>query len=208
MSAMPGTTSRADFEDHLDGRRVVPVVRVLFADSETPLGIFRKLAMRADGRMRPGAFRVVWRAQSPSGPVERTVTCAVVRSPRRYGVSCRANRRRSPAGIEIAARLFPAPAEGCQPSRTTPRRVRVPVLVRNSSLVTGSPSRTRLGSTRPRLIARGEAATARSRLPSARTNTSQPARTRPACPMLPPNSTMGTTPRATSATNRPVSVMG
>ena len=28
----------------------------LFADSETPLGIFRKLAMRAGGRMRPGTF--------------------------------------------------------------------------------------------------------------------------------------------------------
>ncbi|WP_375389790.1 anthranilate synthase component I [uncultured Amnibacterium sp.] len=53
---MPGTTTRERFGDHLEGRRVVPVVRVLFADSETPLGIFRKLAMRADGRMRPGAF--------------------------------------------------------------------------------------------------------------------------------------------------------
>lgn len=56
MSGMPGTTSRAAFEALLPDRRVVPVARVLFADSETPLGIFRKLAMRAGGRMRPGSF--------------------------------------------------------------------------------------------------------------------------------------------------------
>ncbi|MDH2444351.1 anthranilate synthase component I [Amnibacterium sp. CER49] len=53
---MPGTTAREAFDGLLDGRRVVPVVRELFADSETPLGIFRKLALRADGRTRPGAF--------------------------------------------------------------------------------------------------------------------------------------------------------
>ncbi|GAA2753211.1 anthranilate synthase component 1 [Amnibacterium kyonggiense] len=56
MSGMPGTTTREAFESLLPGRRVVPVARVLFADSETPLGIFRKLAVRAGGRMRPGAF--------------------------------------------------------------------------------------------------------------------------------------------------------
>ena len=56
MTAMAGTTSRQQFEERLEGRRVVPVVRELFADSETPLGIFRKLATRAGGRMRPGAF--------------------------------------------------------------------------------------------------------------------------------------------------------
>ncbi|HET6825807.1 MAG TPA: anthranilate synthase component I [Amnibacterium sp.] len=53
---MPGTTTREAFAVNRDGRRVVPVVRELFADSETPLGIFRKLAVRADGRMRPGTF--------------------------------------------------------------------------------------------------------------------------------------------------------
>ncbi|MGN6444876.1 anthranilate synthase component I [Amnibacterium sp.] len=53
---MPGTTTRQGFASLLAGRRVVPVARVLFADSETPLGIFRKLAMRAGGRMRPGSF--------------------------------------------------------------------------------------------------------------------------------------------------------
>ena len=53
---MAGTTSRAAFEHQLDGRLVVPVVRRLFADSETPLGVFRKLALRRDGSMRPGAF--------------------------------------------------------------------------------------------------------------------------------------------------------
>lgn len=53
---MRGTTTRDGFVAALPGRRVVPVVRVLFADSETPLGIFRKLAVDGDGRMRPGAF--------------------------------------------------------------------------------------------------------------------------------------------------------
>ena len=56
MSGMAGTTGREAFDQHLEGRRVVPVVRVLFADSETPLGIFRKLATAAGGGMRPGAF--------------------------------------------------------------------------------------------------------------------------------------------------------
>jgi anthranilate synthase component I len=56
VSAMTGTTTRSEFGEQLEGRRIVPVVRVLFADSESPLGIFRKLAVRADGRLRPGAF--------------------------------------------------------------------------------------------------------------------------------------------------------
>ncbi|WP_414640591.1 anthranilate synthase component I [Amnibacterium sp.] len=56
MSRMPGTTTVEAFSSAREGRRVVPVVRELFADSETPLGIFRKLAMRAGGRMRPGTF--------------------------------------------------------------------------------------------------------------------------------------------------------
>jgi len=56
MNRMPGTTTREAFAIGREGRRVVPVVRELFADSETPLGIFRKLAVRADGRMRPGTF--------------------------------------------------------------------------------------------------------------------------------------------------------
>jgi len=47
----PGTTTRAAFEALLDGHRVIPVVRSLYADGETPVGIYRKLA---DGR--PGTF--------------------------------------------------------------------------------------------------------------------------------------------------------
>ena len=53
---MRGTTTREAFAAQLPGRRVVPVARVLFADSETPLGIFRKLCVRKGGRMRPGSF--------------------------------------------------------------------------------------------------------------------------------------------------------
>ena len=45
------TTRFDDFVGLLPGRRVVPVVRELFADGETPVGIFRKLA--GD---RPGTF--------------------------------------------------------------------------------------------------------------------------------------------------------
>ncbi|WP_244858033.1 anthranilate synthase component I [Agromyces archimandritae] len=45
------TTTREDFVRLAEGRRVVPVVRELFADGETPVGIYRKLA--AD---RPGTF--------------------------------------------------------------------------------------------------------------------------------------------------------
>ncbi|AWB95620.1 anthranilate synthase component I [Agromyces badenianii] len=45
------TTTFDDFAALLAGRRVVPVVRELFADGETPVGIYRKLA--GD---RPGTF--------------------------------------------------------------------------------------------------------------------------------------------------------
>jgi anthranilate synthase component 1 len=46
------TTSRADFDARVDeGHRVVPVIRELFADGETPVGIYRKLA---EGK--PGTF--------------------------------------------------------------------------------------------------------------------------------------------------------
>lgn len=43
------TTRREDFEALLAQRRVVPVVRELFADGETPVGIYRKLARDAPG---------------------------------------------------------------------------------------------------------------------------------------------------------------
>ena len=45
------TTSRADFDALLGARRVIPVTRELFADGETPVGIYRKLA-----HGRPGTF--------------------------------------------------------------------------------------------------------------------------------------------------------
>jgi len=51
MTAMPATTRYDDFGALLEGRRVVPVVRELFADGETPVGIYRKLAAG-----RPGTF--------------------------------------------------------------------------------------------------------------------------------------------------------
>ena len=45
------TTTFDEFTRLLAGRRVVPVVRELFADGETPVGIYRKLAAE-----RPGTF--------------------------------------------------------------------------------------------------------------------------------------------------------
>ncbi|MEO6117313.1 MAG: anthranilate synthase component I, partial [Pseudolysinimonas sp.] len=46
------TTSRADFDAAVGaGHRVVPVLRELFADGETPIGVYRKLAIG-----KPGTF--------------------------------------------------------------------------------------------------------------------------------------------------------
>ncbi|MFF1633200.1 anthranilate synthase component I [Leifsonia sp. NPDC058248] len=50
-TAPTGSTSRDDFGSLLADHRVVPVVRELFADGETPVGIYRKLAAS-----RPGTF--------------------------------------------------------------------------------------------------------------------------------------------------------
>ena len=50
-AATPHTTSRPEFDARLDGHRVVPVVRALFADGETPVGVYCKLAGG-----RPGSF--------------------------------------------------------------------------------------------------------------------------------------------------------
>jgi anthranilate synthase component 1 len=47
---MKGTTTRADFDASLGaGHRVVPVVRAVFADGETPVGVYRKVAAGAPG---------------------------------------------------------------------------------------------------------------------------------------------------------------
>lgn len=45
------TTTKSEFDQSLNGRRVVPVSRTLFADGETPVALFRKLA-----RKTPGSF--------------------------------------------------------------------------------------------------------------------------------------------------------
>lgn len=46
---MSASTTRAQFDELLETRRVIPVVRELFADGETPVGIYRKLANGAPG---------------------------------------------------------------------------------------------------------------------------------------------------------------
>jgi anthranilate synthase component 1 len=43
------TTTREQFEQLAAGHRVIPVIRELFADGETPVGIYRKLAAGAPG---------------------------------------------------------------------------------------------------------------------------------------------------------------
>lgn len=48
---MNATTSRSDFDTHAETLRVIPVVRELFADGESPVGMYRKLAAG-----RPGTF--------------------------------------------------------------------------------------------------------------------------------------------------------
>jgi anthranilate synthase component 1 len=51
MSPAPGSTTPADFTALAAGHRVIPVIRELFADGETPVGIYRKLAAG-----KPGTF--------------------------------------------------------------------------------------------------------------------------------------------------------
>jgi anthranilate synthase component 1 len=51
MDTAAGTTARQEFDALVRDHRVVPVVRELFADGETPVGIYRKLAAG-----RPGTF--------------------------------------------------------------------------------------------------------------------------------------------------------
>ncbi|MET0934155.1 MAG: anthranilate synthase component I [Mycetocola sp.] len=46
-----GTTSRAAFDALARDHRVIPIIRELFADGETPVGIYRKLALG-----KPGSF--------------------------------------------------------------------------------------------------------------------------------------------------------
>jgi anthranilate synthase component 1 len=52
VRAMNNSTSEQDFTARLDaGDRVIPVIREIFADGETPIGIYRKLAVG-----KPGTF--------------------------------------------------------------------------------------------------------------------------------------------------------
>jgi len=50
-TAMAGSTTNAQFHDLIADFRVIPVIRELFADGETPVGIYRKLAAG-----QPGSF--------------------------------------------------------------------------------------------------------------------------------------------------------
>src|ERR1700712_3379050 len=50
-SSSAGSTSREEFDALLSTHRVIPVIRTLFADGETPIGIYRKLSDN-----RPGTF--------------------------------------------------------------------------------------------------------------------------------------------------------
>lgn len=59
---MSETTGREHFDALLEGHRVVPVIRELFADGETPVGIYRKLA-----KGEPGSFLLESAEQGASG---------------------------------------------------------------------------------------------------------------------------------------------
>src|SRR3978361_1494485 len=48
---MSQSISRAEFGELAQTHRMVPITRTLFADAETPVGVYRKLA-----RERPGTF--------------------------------------------------------------------------------------------------------------------------------------------------------
>jgi anthranilate synthase component 1 len=48
-SRTAGSTTAAQFDALVAGHRVIPVIRELFADGETPVGIYRKLAAGAPG---------------------------------------------------------------------------------------------------------------------------------------------------------------
>ncbi|GAB3047316.1 anthranilate synthase component I [Sediminivirga luteola] len=63
MSAAPHSRDHAaispglaEFRVLARGTRVIPVTRRLIADGETPVGLYRKLALDADGSARPGTF--------------------------------------------------------------------------------------------------------------------------------------------------------
>ena len=146
----------------------------------------------------PPSRTVAWRAASRSGPNERMVTCAALRSPRRNGVSEVVSERRSPAGTVSACRAGVAPADGGQPSRTVATSRRLPVLVTNSVALTVSPSRTGPGSSRASDTFLGEPAMMRSRVTSAMSRAIQNASV-----MGSPVSTIGMIPSAVSATNHP-----
>ena len=141
---------------------------------------------------------VACRATRPSGPKERMVTCSALRSPRRNGVSIVRTARRSPAGMDRPARVGAAPAEGCQPSRRTPRTRRPPRFVTVSTLRALSPSRTRDGSSRESETVRGEPARTRSTVPTTSTTATQARR-----PVPSPKTAIGRMPSATNATNQP-----
>ena len=49
--AVTDSISRAEFGELAQTHRLVPIARTLFADAETPVGVYRKLA-----RERPGTF--------------------------------------------------------------------------------------------------------------------------------------------------------
>ena len=201
--SMERTSSPRTYSRRLSNSVPCPRIITLVRPSSS-----RSLASR-DGRclrelnggstvMAPGRSMVACRARSPSGPNDRTVTCAARRSPRRNGVREVSIRRRSPAGSSSRARVGDAPAEGCQPSRTMPRIVRRPRLVSSSADATVSPSRTRSGSSRSSRSCRGEPASSRSSTATRIANRSQmPSKSGWSSRMI------GTIPSATSSTNRP-----
>src|SRR5664279_6338093 len=92
--------------------------------------------------MTPSTGNECWRAASRRGPTLRTVTRSARRSPRRVGVRKVCTATRSPPRTVTACRSPAAPAEGCQASRTIPRKRRGVGLVSHSVVEPLTPSRT------------------------------------------------------------------
>ncbi len=201
--SMERTSSPRTYSRRLSNSVPCPRIITLVAPSSSRRrasrdGRCRRELKAGSTRIAPGRAIVACRATSPSGPNDRMVIADARRSPRRNGVSVVTTKRRSPSGSTIRVRVGNAPADGCQASRTMPRRRRWPVFVRLRVEVTVSPSLTLGGTSRAGTTALGEPASRRSPAPTSSTSTSHaPSHTGS------PSATIGSTPTATSSTNQP-----
>ena len=101
-STTAGSTTAAQFDELLAGHRVIPVIRELFADGETPVGIYRKLAAG-----QPGSFLL---ESAEQGGIWSRFSFVGVSS---FGVLTQqgAETRWMPYGVDAVRALGPAVAQ-------------------------------------------------------------------------------------------------